>query len=395
MAPVGGVLACLKELRPALFMTTVQIMFAVVNIFYKLAIYDGMNLRVLVAYRYVFATVSLAPVAFFLERKARPPLTWMILLQAVACGVFGGVLAQNLYIAALKICTATFVTAITNLIPAITFVFAVIFRMEQLRIRKVAGQAKVMGTLMGVGGAMLLTFYKGVEINYLGSFHYNLVGNHRGGADQKVPDHVESGNRVMGSMLAVASCFSYAIWLIIQTKMAESYPCHYSSTTLMCLMSSILSVGYALCLERDLSQWKLGWNIRLLTVLYVGVLASAVGLAIVAWCIRKKGPLFVSVFNPLMLVVVGFLGSLLLDEKLHLGSVLGSVLIIAGLYAVLWGKGKEMERSVHAAGKASGAAAEPTDNNTRIAVFESIHRVSVLGGDSSSEVSLESHHVQR
>ncbi|OWM84940.1 hypothetical protein CDL15_Pgr027727 [Punica granatum] len=45
-----------------------------------------------------------------------------------------------------------------------------------------------------------------------------------------------------------------------------------------------------------------------------------------------------------MLVLVALAGSMVLDEKLHLGSVLGAGLIVCGLYMVLWGKGKEMKR---------------------------------------------------
>ena len=50
-----------------------------------------------------------------------------------------------------------------------------------------------------------------------------------------------------------------------------------------------------------------------------GVVASALILTVMSWCIRQRGPLYASVFNPLMLVVVAILGSLLLDEKLHVG----------------------------------------------------------------------------
>lgn len=64
-------------------------------------------------------------------------------------------------------------------------------------------------------------------------------------------------------------------------------------------------------------------------------------LVVLSWCVKRRGPLFASVFNPLMLVVVAVLSSLLLAEKLHLGSVLGAVLVVMGLYAVLWGKGRE------------------------------------------------------
>ncbi|KAL7206016.1 hypothetical protein ACSBR2_018851 [Camellia fascicularis] len=53
-----------------------------------------------------------------------------------------------------------------------------------------------------------------------------------------------------------------------------------------------------------------------------------------AWCVQIKGSLFVSVFSPL-LVLAAIAGSLLLDEKLHLGSVLGAVVI---------GKSKELKR---------------------------------------------------
>ena len=44
-----------------------QLLSAGVNIFYKLAVSDGMDLKVLIAYRYIFAAVFLAPVAYFVE----------------------------------------------------------------------------------------------------------------------------------------------------------------------------------------------------------------------------------------------------------------------------------------------------------------------------------------
>lgn len=51
--------------------------------------------------------------------------------------------------------------------------------------------------------------------------------------------------------------------------MSEVFPCHYSSTALMCFMAAIQAVVYALCADRRWDQWKLGLNIRLLTVIYV------------------------------------------------------------------------------------------------------------------------------
>ncbi|CAN6584440.1 unnamed protein product [Malus baccata var. baccata] len=343
----GRICNALHGLKPVLLMVVVQFAFAGVNILYKLAANDGMNLRILVAYRFIFGTAFLLPIALFIERKNRPKLTWMVLLQGFLSGLFGGSLSQNLYIESLALTSATFASAISQLIPAITFILAITFRLEKLNLRSLTGKAKVVGTLMGIGGAMLLAFYEGVEIK-IWSTHVDLLHTSQQQHSHLASlPHRDSGDRLLGCLLAFGSCICNAIWLIILTKMSVTYPCYYSSTALMSAMGSIQAVGFALCMERGWSQWMLGWNIRLLTAAYSGIMVTGLCATFISLCISMRGPLFVSVFNPLMLVLIAIVGSLVLDEKLHLGSVLGAVLIVCGLYAVLWGKGKEIEKMSH------------------------------------------------
>jgi drug/metabolite transporter (DMT)-like permease len=266
----------------------------------------------------------------------------------------------------MKLTSATFASAMTNLIPAITFVLAVLFRYEGLAIRTVPGQAKVAGTLLGVGGAMLLTFYKGAQVTLWPPTHVNLAAqlaarhhsSHPSAAATIATSEPSSGNRAMGSLLCTGSCFFYALWLILQARLSREYPFHYSTTALMCLMSALQSALFALCFDRDPAQWRLTFDVRLLAAVYTGVLASGVMLVVLAWCVKRRGPLFASVFNPMMLVVVAVLSSLLLGENLHLGSVLGAVLIVMGLYAVLWGKGREAAAASPEHGKAAAPAHE-------------------------------------
>ena len=249
-----------------------------------------------------------------------------------------GSLAQNLYISGLKLTSATFATATTNLIPAVTFLLALIFRYERLAIRTMSGQAKLAGTFLGVAGAMLLTLYKGADIT---PWH-SRSRHHAAEAE------AEATNRVMGSLLCISSCCFYALWLILQAKLSKEYPFPYSSTAIMCAMSTLQSVAFALCsYDRGMDsarRWRLSLDVRLLCVVYSGVLASGVMLVVLSWCVKRRGPLFASVFNPLMLLLVAVLSSLLLGERLHLGSALGAVLIVMGLYAVLWGKGRETNK---------------------------------------------------
>ncbi|KAL2343731.1 hypothetical protein Fmac_005016 [Flemingia macrophylla] len=141
--------------------------------------------------------------------------------------------------------------------------------------------------------------------------------------------------------------FLWPIW----SKMSKEYPSlrHHSSTALMTLMAAIQATVFALCVEKDWSQWKLGWSIRLLTPAFSGIVVSGLVVIVTSWCVRVRGPLYASVFNPLSLVIVAIFAPLVLDENLYIGSVIGAVLIVCGLYMVLWGKSKEMRRASHLA----------------------------------------------
>ncbi|KAK4846335.1 hypothetical protein QYF36_015954 [Acer negundo] len=85
MLEMGHFCNLIDGLKPALMMVVVQVVFAGVNVFYKLAANDGMSLQVIVAYRFIFAAAFMIPLALVLERNSRPKLTWTILFQAFLC----------------------------------------------------------------------------------------------------------------------------------------------------------------------------------------------------------------------------------------------------------------------------------------------------------------------
>ncbi|KAI9110262.1 hypothetical protein K1719_018704 [Acacia pycnantha] len=326
----------MEDLKPALMMIVVQVGYAGVSILYKVVSNDkGISLTILMAYRFLFASLFMVPLAFLVERKSKPKITWKVLLQAFMCGLFGASLQQNLFVQAVSLAGATYATAMYNLIPGATFVLALCFGLEKLNMGRASGNAKVAGLVMGIGGAMILTFYKGIEI-HLWSTHLNII--------KHMAPRTVSSNHIWGFALASGTCLSYSLWLIIQAKMSEKFPWAYTSAALMSVMAAIQSVIFALFVERDWSRWKLGWNTFLLTAIYTGIVASGVAWILITCCLRQKGPLYTSMFNPLFLVLVAIVSPFLLDEMLHLGSLIGSILIIMGLYTFLWGKGKEFKK---------------------------------------------------
>ena len=57
----------LEWLKPVMAMVMIEIAIAGVNILYKLATNDGMNVKIMVAYRMLFAAVSMVPLALIVE----------------------------------------------------------------------------------------------------------------------------------------------------------------------------------------------------------------------------------------------------------------------------------------------------------------------------------------
>lgn len=127
-----------------------------------------------------------------------------------------GALGQNLYLESLNLTSATFAAAMTNLIPAVTFVIAVTLRLEKLGLNTKAGKGKVFGTIIGIIGAMVFTFYKGPEI-VPWKTNLNLLDlvetHHHQKTTATTHDH---HNLVLGVILALLSCACYSCWLIIQ-----------------------------------------------------------------------------------------------------------------------------------------------------------------------------------
>lgn len=65
---MGRIANFFHSIKPPLLMVLVQIIFAGVNVMYKLAANDGMSLRLIVVYRFMFATVIMVPLALIFER---------------------------------------------------------------------------------------------------------------------------------------------------------------------------------------------------------------------------------------------------------------------------------------------------------------------------------------
>ncbi|XP_057853592.2 WAT1-related protein At5g07050-like [Cryptomeria japonica] len=315
-------------------MTSLQFGYAGMVILTKISLNNGISLFVLLVYRHIIATLALAPFAFFIERKVQRKMTFPIFCKIAVLGLLGP-LNQTLYYMGLKFSSPTFGGALNNLLPATTFLIALIFRLERINVREIRSEAKIVGTIVCVSGAMFMTLYKGAPVPMPWSLH------HHHDSSNAVASHDGNNDMVKGCLFFITSVFAWSSLFVLQASVLKKYSAQLSLVTLICLMGTVLSAAVTLALERRPSAWAIGFDMNLLTAIYSGVMGSGLAYYVQGVCMRLKGPVFATAFIPLTMIITAIMDSIILHQNIYLGSVLGGVVIVIGLYGVLWGKAKD------------------------------------------------------
>ncbi|GER40334.1 nodulin MtN21 /EamA-like transporter family protein [Striga asiatica] len=270
--------------------------------------------------------------ASLFSRKIRPKMTKSIFFKILVLAFLEPVLDQNLYGVAIQYTSATFAAASVNVLPSITFIMAVIFRMEKVNLKKTSSVAKVIGTLITVTGAMVMTLYKGPPIGFL---------HGGGGGDQKSAGSAADQHWVSGTIMMLSCIVGWAAFFILQNKTLKEYPAALSLTSLVCLMGTLEGGVVAVVMERRKSAWLIGFDSRLLAAVYSGIVCSGLAYYLQSVVNKTRGPVFVTAFSPLSMIITAILSAIILAEQVHLGSLIGAVIIVSGLYSVVWGKSRE------------------------------------------------------
>ncbi|GER54836.1 nodulin MtN21 /EamA-like transporter family protein [Striga asiatica] len=301
----------------------------------KMAMSNGTSNFILSVYSNALATFILFPCAFLFHRSKRPPLTFPILCRIfllALCGSVNSCLADISSYAGIKYSSPTLGTELLNLVPGFTYILAIIFRMEKFSLRKSSCISKLLGTIISIFGASIVTLYKGPAI-----INKILLTLNSSSSQQ---------NWVVGGILLASAAFSTASWSIVQTWILKVYPAEMMIVAIYCLFVTMQSTLVGLIAENDITAWKLQTQIGLLAVLYAGIVNITFRLYMMSWCLSRTGPLFVSLFNPLTIVISVVIGVLFFHEVLYFGSVVGAIILVIGFYAVIWGKAKESEEVI-------------------------------------------------
>ncbi|MED6157258.1 hypothetical protein PIB30_021760 [Stylosanthes scabra] len=328
----------LDENLPALAMIGLQFHYAALAIFTRAALVEGLSPTVFVVYRQAIATLALAPMVFSPNRiqSFKASLSSKSFFLMFATSLIGVTANQNAYFQGLFYASSTAATAMSNLIPALTFVIATLVGFEKIDLKSMRSLAKIGGTVCCVSGALTMALLKGHKLLNMDYFP-NHAAKHILTATTAADD-----TWLLGCLLLLASSVFWSSWIIMQVPISSRCPDHLLSTFWMCLFAAVQSAIFALVYEQDLKPWSLHSGLEVSCCLYAGI-GIAVSFLIQTWCISERGPLYCAMFNPLATVITAFISTTFLQEQLYVGSLIGAIGVIIGLYIVLWGKAKEYE----------------------------------------------------
>ncbi|EYU44714.1 hypothetical protein ABFS82_08G014600 [Erythranthe guttata] len=321
---------CHREVLPFSVMVVMECTNVGLNTLFKVATNSGMSRHVFLVYAYGVAALVLLPSPFFSRRsRVLPPLTFSVLWKIFILGVVGYT-SQIMGYTGINYGSPTLASAMSNLAPAFTFVLAVIFRMEKVALSSTSSRAKIIGTIVSISGAFVVTFYKGPSVTAPPiSLHQSL---------QYSPSQ---SNWMIGSLFLSVEYFLVPVWYIIQTHIMKEYPAELTVIFFYTSCVSFLAAIVSFFAEPDSTKWIIKPSIALASVLCSGVFGCCINNAIHAWALHLRGPVYVAMFKPLSIAIAAAMGVIILGDTLYLGSIIGASIIAIGFYTVLWGKAKE------------------------------------------------------
>jgi hypothetical protein len=132
-----------------------------------------------------------------------------------------------------------------------------------MKIKEVACQAKIIGTVVTFGGTLLMALYKGPVVSVVRSSISHVTR-------QPVSDSTGGNDRwIIGTCFLLIGCAGFSAFYILQAITLRKYPAPMSLATWVCFVGAIQSFVVAFFAERHNSHaWSLGWDTRLFAPAY-------------------------------------------------------------------------------------------------------------------------------
>ena len=225
------------------------------------------------------------------------------LARLALCGLFGVVTNQWLALEGVARSHALTAGVLMTLIPVFTYAVAIGVRQER------ASRRRGLGIVVALVGALGLV---------LGQAH--------------LAPSAAASQPIVGSLLIVANCLSYAIYLVLARSLLTRIP------PLVVIAWTFLFALLALpFLAREVELWPAAMDPRALRAMALLLLfPTLIGYTVNAWALARVSASTTAVFVYLQPLVAGVTAMAVLGERPGMSTLLSSAVLFLGIGLVVW-----------------------------------------------------------
>lgn len=135
-----------------------------------------------------------------------------------------------------------------------------ICRIERLKMKEIRSAAKVIGTMVTLGGALVMATYRGPS--------FSIFNSQQHGGGSSPTSHNNNNSQTSGAVYILMGCGALSGFYILQSVTVKRYPAELSLATLICMSGTLQTTAVALVAEPHLHSWAIGLDYRLYAPLY-------------------------------------------------------------------------------------------------------------------------------
>ncbi|XP_027362609.1 WAT1-related protein At5g47470-like [Abrus precatorius] len=295
----------------------------------------GFSSLTIIVFTSLATFLILFPIAFCFERSKWPKNCSLKLIMQISFLSFGGLAFQYTFLKGINLTSPAMGTAMPNLAPGFIFIIAWTFGLEKVNLRNKVSKVKILGTLLCVLGALTMSVMQSLSAPATKKDATVQLSRTPSGFTFDI-------HKIMGCVYLMVSVLILSSSVVMQAFALGNFPAPMSLGAITSLFGALITAFVQLLGDREpkLGSALLSYG----NLICCSVLAGAVSgmcLSFNGWALKKRGPVFVSMFNPIGTVCSVIFSVVTTGDTINIGSLVGMLLMFTGLYSVLWAKGKE------------------------------------------------------
>ncbi|KAH6771774.1 Nodulin MtN21 /EamA-like transporter family protein [Perilla frutescens var. frutescens] len=327
----------LEEIAVIMGLVAVQFLYAGNAILLSIILKAGIQPSSLIICSTLSTFLVLSPLAILFERGQWPSkISYKLIMQLLLLSFGGVTVFQSLFMKGVHLTSPAVATAMPNLAPGLIFFIACACRLERMDVGCKYSRAKIAGTLLCVLGAVVMSLMQSSPDEHMSK---------AGGVSFLLHTSEIDFDRqtIVGCMYLIAAVFVLSSQVVLQAITLREF----SASISLCAVTSLLGAMITAIVEVvqdhgywDYPRWPASSVQDLVGYSIVAGGISGMCVSVNAWAMKRRGPVMVSIFNPLGTVISAAI-SLSLGESIAGGSLAGMTVMFTGLYLVLWAKRNE------------------------------------------------------